>query len=74
MDMSHSFLELPGVISRVIECGREHTLCLTLDGKIFGIGRNEECQLGTGGATNSERTPVQTNIYSYIYRRHKIEV
>lgn len=41
-----------------ISVGAEHTLALTEDGKVYGWGNNNECQLGLGHNVLSIREPT----------------
>lgn len=50
---------LTGVTSLAV--GFHHNLVIKSDGTVWGWGRNNNGQLGTGTVTARERTPVQTN-------------
>lgn len=41
-----------------ISVGAEHTLALSEDGKVYGWGNNNECQLGLGHNLLSVREPT----------------
>lgn len=41
-----------------VSCGRDFTLLLTSDGKVYGFGSDENGQLGTGFAARSHTLPV----------------
>jgi len=50
-----------GKIPQSIYCGSLHTIVLMTDGTIYGTGRNNEGQLGTGNTTNTNTLTLMTN-------------
>jgi alpha-tubulin suppressor-like RCC1 family protein len=50
-----------GKIPQSIHCGGQHTIVLMTDGTIYGTGRNNEGQLGTGNTTSTTTLTLMTN-------------
>eukprot|EP00930_Biecheleria_cincta_P026010 TRINITY_DN18408_c0_g2_i2.p1 TRINITY_DN18408_c0_g2~~TRINITY_DN18408_c0_g2_i2.p1 ORF type:complete len:1336 (-),score=224.67 TRINITY_DN18408_c0_g2_i2:24-4031(-) len=61
---SSRFCEVLGVSEplRLVECGGNHTLCLTLANQLIGFGSNAQGQLGIGTPSEFEDRPVHLTI------------
>lgn len=49
-----------------ISCGAHYTLCITIEGQMFGWGLNEEGQVGIGKDTKLVSKPTLIDIYDVI--------